>query len=214
MNIRPNLLDKNFSRDFGRHAPADSPVSSNQKDSPLTTSATPDAFVPSNTQMELVSVAAPSPPSENPTPVTCRFPRRAQPHANLINTVTVSFGVDIAEKITSSPHDLKSNCKPGFRRAIGEHTTEPSSSNLDVCINGDRRFSGGVNAGPDDHNGRKMTMAYGSPYSGLLLTLGQMTSILAIVESFNLHTRLGRTDECVRASCANQLLRNVKFYNQ
>ncbi|KAE9415972.1 hypothetical protein Angca_008381 [Angiostrongylus cantonensis] len=77
---------------FGRHAPAGSPVSPNQEDSPTT----PAVPVPANTEAEHVSVPAPLPPA-NPTPITVRFPLRSQNPANVISNTTFAIGIDSDE---------------------------------------------------------------------------------------------------------------------
>ncbi|VDM59671.1 unnamed protein product [Angiostrongylus costaricensis] len=76
----------------GRHAPAGSPVSPNQEDSPTT----PAAPVPANTEAEPVSSPAPLPPA-NPTPITVRFPLRSQNPANVISNTTFAIGIDSDE---------------------------------------------------------------------------------------------------------------------
>ncbi|KAJ1352271.1 hypothetical protein KIN20_008570 [Parelaphostrongylus tenuis] len=78
---------------FGRHAPAGSPVSPNQEDSPP---AAPTAPPPTNTEAESAPAPtpapAPLPPPPNPSPITIRFPLRTQTPASVINNTTFAIG--------------------------------------------------------------------------------------------------------------------------
>ncbi|KJH45756.1 hypothetical protein DICVIV_08197 [Dictyocaulus viviparus] len=75
----------------GRHAPAGSPVSPNQEDSP-----TPITVLSSNTDTGS-TFAAPLPAATTTAPITVRFPIRSQTPANVISNTTFAIGIDSDE---------------------------------------------------------------------------------------------------------------------